>query len=285
MSRKIQKTARKAARIAARLAEAKRLYSEFREAEEADYKGKQALLKKLAGYFWRNEEFVASEKNDSDTDSKSVSVADFPERFTLIRLGKKITVESLDGQTPASGHETTGTDPGIYVPLMRAIEIAFAKDLEERAKAAQMRGSTFTVVDAIKESQILLAPFLFTIEEWARIFPDAARADDYDFIDRSVRSFRKQQPSRLENRDIRSIGFFWHGFQMLGIGDMIPPLKHWSDRAACEWVRFYLREHTLKLVAYKQRKSRTRLHSEKPTLVTGARYVCEGDAHILKCWR
>jgi hypothetical protein len=64
MSRKIQKTGRKAARIAARLAEAKRLYSEFREAEEADYKGKQALLKKLAGYFWRNEEFVASEKND-----------------------------------------------------------------------------------------------------------------------------------------------------------------------------------------------------------------------------
>jgi hypothetical protein len=113
---------------------------------------------KLAGYFWRNEEFVASEKKDSDTDSKSVSVEDFPERFTLIRLGKKITVESLDGQTPASGDETTGTDPGIYVPLMEAIKIAFAKDLEDRAKAAQMRGSTFTVVDAIKEQFRALLP-------------------------------------------------------------------------------------------------------------------------------
>jgi hypothetical protein len=130
---------------------------------------------------------------------------------------------------------------------------------------------------------IEIAPLFFTFEEWACVFPDAAQALDYEFINRSVERFREHHsaPSRPIS-PVRSIGIYWHGFEQLRLSDVIPGLKHWSDRAALQWVRFFEGSDKLSLLGYKKWKSRMRCHSEKPKIIAWARYTREGDTHCLK---
>jgi hypothetical protein len=276
--------------IAALVDEGARLDSDIREGEQARrelrYKLKQAgrldlarkflqapgPLRDLADLLWYNEAIVAF----PDAHGRPLSAADFPEkRFRLIHSDVHVlTAVRSDGQ-PAMIK---------LPPIGRLIELSTAllrSKFAWRSKGVQ-RGRS-----AKELFMIEMAPSLFAFEEWACIFPDAALAGDYDFIERIVARFRDPRAWPLEDKDLLSIGLYWDSFKALGSADMIPPLKHWKDRAACEFVRFITRtrDHELTLAAYQKRKSRLRLHSKKPTLVTGARYICEGDTHSLKCWR
>jgi hypothetical protein len=246
-----------------------------------------AQLKDLAGLFWRNEALAAcSHQNHLFFGRfKPALAADFPEkRFTLIRSGEQITLERSDGKRAKIRllwFDETFEE-------MRVAKIA--SNVAERLKAAQRRGAPSTPhAAAVKEVFIEIAPVFFSFEECACIFPDAALADDHNFIQRIVERYRNRRPfDPFEDRDVRTIGLYWHGFKLDGAAERIlppPPLKHWSDRAACEFVRFKEGNDKVSLGAYKERKKRARHHSERLTLVTGARYTREGGSHCLKCWR
>jgi hypothetical protein len=141
----------------------------------------------------------------------------------------------------------------------------------ERLRRTGCRGATVRdwEVALLKEQFIAVAPLLFEFEECACIFPDAALAGDYDFIERCVARFREQEP--LKDQDACTIGLFWDSFGVLRAADVIPGLKHWSDRGAWELYRFISDAEKVSLEAYKQRKSRSRLHSERLKLVDWAR--------------
>jgi len=125
----------------------------------------------------------------------------------------------------------------------------------------------FSQTKMIREQAIETA-WLYPLEEWAMIFPDAALAGDCDFIIRVVDRC-KNPPKALDS--INSlIAVSWHGFEQLKLADRVPPLKYWSDQAACEFVSFMMGKD-IALTTYKNRKSDLRLHSEKPTLVSEAR--------------
>jgi len=218
--------------------------------------------------------------------TEPASATNFPlKQFTLIRSdgapGEKITGKCSDRQ-PA----VIMRGPPPTWPLKAAAIAKVASNFFERSKAAQRTRTVFSSpAAALKEMVIQLAPLLFTFEECACMFPDAALAGDYDFIERTVTRYR--QPDPLEDRDVRSMGLYWYGFEALGAADVIPPLRQWSDKAQCEFVRWHNgpQDDKLKLGAYRERKTRLGLHSEKPTLVTWAEYIREGDRHCLMCKR
>ena len=305
MSRKIQKNGRRksATKIAALVDKGGRLDSEVRKHEvtlsEVRKKLKQAgrldlarkyleaptALRDVAGLLWRNEALVAfQEKDDSDEKSKAVSAADFPEKqFTLTRSDsspwEKFTVKRSDGKS------ATMTLPAIEV-LVEMRLAKFCANIAERLNARARRNNAVFDEKQFYREFMIESWWMFSLEEWACVFPDVALAGDRDFIEQIVKQFGKTPPDWTNDRDIKSIGVFWHGFELLDTADTIPPLKHWSRKAACEFVRFFNGDDKLSLTAYKERKTRLRLHSEKPKLVTWAEYTRKGsDTHRLVCKR
>ncbi len=80
------------------------------------------------------------------------------------------------------------------------------------------------------------------------------------------------------------IAGYWHDFNLDGLARSVPGLKHWSDKAACEFVRFRSRSD-LKIGNYQNYKKELQLHSEKPTLVSQAEWVHDGELDELRCSR
>jgi hypothetical protein len=157
----------------------------------------------------------------------------------------------------------------------------------ERARARRKAGRVLEKKTVFRQFVIDTAWF-FPFEEWVTIFPDAALADDYDFIQKIVRQHRDKVRTRVSlfPAEYQPIAFFWHGFESVGLA-VVPPLKYWSDKAAREFVRF-MNQYTEKgfeISRYKKCKSRLHLRSETPVLVSRAEYVCDGGGHTLKCWR
>jgi hypothetical protein len=116
------------------------------------------------------------------------------------------------------------------------------------------------------------------LEEWACIFPDAVLAGDLKFSHEVTKAHRSRCIKPPFDRVDLTIMMPWHGFTWRD--KELPPLKYWSDQAACDCVGF-LSGKSLSISAYKHRKNRLGLHSEKPTLVTTAIYNCVDGVHRL----
>ena len=223
--------------------------SEFRKAERDFIENRTKLkqeLENLAALMWNNEALVTShDGSDKNNQSAPVSAADFEKQFTLVIPGEGFQPEK--GDVVLAG-QTTDSQTAVEVLANKII--------------AKSKGSP--PEDVIKKISIQLAPCLLPFEEWSTIFQYAALAGDYDFIERSVARYREKQ-TLFDDRDIYEIGTHWH----FGPAERIPPLKYWSDKAACEFIQFISGERST-LNAYKLRKSRIGFHSEKPTLVSFA---------------
>ena len=127
---------------------------------------------------------------------------------------------------------------------------------------------------------------LWSLEEWACIFRDAALAGDVEFIKKIIAAHEAQR-SPLDDLTDREmfLALSWERLiQRSSSGDMVPPTKYWSDMAARELVRwrFGLPE-AWSLGAYQQLKRRLGLHKEKATFVASANYLREGNTHRLSC--
>jgi hypothetical protein len=243
--------------------------AEFKEATRMDLVRKVAppmRLIDLAGFLWRNEPIVFVKS------SVAKRAENYLTRFTLVIAGS--------GYRPSDGE--------IIVPELSLDSRHLEGLLINKTMAKIKKGTSPSL--AIKEVVIQLAPFTRTFEEWACIFPDAAAAGDYDFIIRIVEGFRERR--RLGDRDEwETIIAHWN----VGLIDGVPPLKHWTDQAACEFVRFiegakgslrmilsHIERHRA-LNNYQQRKSRHSCHCEKPTLVNRAYYTREDEVRRLCC--
>ena len=152
-------------------------------------------------------------------------------------------------------------------------------DFLDRSNVARRGGEVISQQKMIRELVIETARFRYPLEECATIFPDAALAGDYDFIKRIVDRWTEPVPLDLQ---YLAIAFFWHGFESVGLGGQVPPLRHWSDKAACEFVSFICGE-SLSIHAYKACKKKLGLRSDKPKLVTFATYTRRGKGHLLHC--
>jgi hypothetical protein len=253
------------ARLARELHDGRRLAAEFLEAERAFTETRSKIrqrLDNLAALMWNNEAFVTSgdafgEKNQS----APISGADFEKQFTLVIPGERFQLRKGD-----------------VVLKEQTIDAKTAMEVLANKIIAKSKG--FPSEHIIKQISIQLAPFMVPIEEWAYIFQYAALMDDLDFIGRSVARYR-EKPTLADDRDIYEIVTHWH----LGPAQKIPPLKYWSDKAACEFIQFKSGKHST-LNAYKLRKSRIDFHSEKLTLVSFAdlKYE-EGGTRRLACKR
>jgi hypothetical protein len=130
---------------------------------------------------------------------------------------------------------------------------------------------------------------MYSIEEWACIFRDAAVAGDIEFIEKIIASLRpviREGRWRLPySKEDFALAIYWHGFHPVGLENKVPPLKHWSDKAACEFVKFATGNDKLERSNYQMHKSRFELHSEKPLLVSYADYASDGTTERLTCSR
>jgi hypothetical protein len=154
-------------------------------------------------------------------------------------------------------------------------------DVLDRHSAARRHGEIISEQEMVRELAIETARWRYTLEEWATIFPDAALAGDYDFIRRIVGKWT--EPPAIDLR-YWVIACFWHGFESVGLGNRVPPLKHWSNKAARELVAFWCAE-PISVDAYKALKKKMGRRSEKPKLVTFATYTRRGKEHLLHCER
>jgi hypothetical protein len=251
--------------LAGKIYEGRQAHAKFREAERAFIEQRNNVrqsLGNLAALIWNKEEFVPSHAAfGKKNQSAPISAADFEKQFTLaipgegfqLRKGDVVlTQQTIDSQT--------------------AIEVLANKII------AKSKG--FPPEHIIRKISIELAPFLLRFDAWAYIFQYAALMEDFDFINRSVARYR-DKPSLADDRDIYEIVTHWH----VGPADRIPPLKYWSDKAACEFIQFKSGKYST-LNAYKVRKTRIDFHREKPTLVSVAELKSEeGGTRRLACRR
>jgi hypothetical protein len=253
------------ARLTRQLHEARRLAADFLQSERVFLEARSKIrqtLDNLAALMWNDEAFVTSGDDfDEKNQSPRISGADFEKQFTLVIPGERFQVRKGD-----------------VVLKEQTIDSKTAIEVLANKIIARSKGSPSEHI--IRQISIQLAPFLFPIEEWAYIFQYAALMDDLDFTGRSVARYR-ERPTLADDRDIYEFVTHWH----IGPAQKIPPLKYWSDKAACEFIQFKSGKHST-LNAYKLRKSRIDFHREKPTLVSYAdlKYE-EGGTRRLACKR
>jgi hypothetical protein len=212
-------------------------------------------LRDLAGFLWRNEAIVTVHEKHG-LDAKKVAPTDFPKQFAL-RAGTK---RYGDGLTFARIDQ-----------LVAAAKAKFLSNFIQRTKGPIDEKSV------VREFAIQFA-WMWPLEEWVCIFPEAALAGDTDFIEK-ILALHGTGPQSLDHIDA-VIVLNWNGTHE----DTVPPLKYWSDQAACEFVCFFTSED-LKLLAYKKRKQRLGLRSEKPVLVTFAECSQRNEKRLLSCSR
>jgi hypothetical protein len=124
-----------------------------------------------------------------------------------------------------------------YVDTLKEMASAKIKsDLFERSKAAARKRSEIMSQPRMIRELAIETAWRYPLEEWATIFPDAALAGDYDFIKRTVA--RCTDPHAVLDFQYSAIALSWHGFEWLALASRVPALKHWSDKPACEFVRF-----------------------------------------------
>jgi hypothetical protein len=254
-----------ARRLARLTDEVRRLGAEIAEGEcaliEIQNKERQKL-DNLAALIWNAEEYVASHTAfNKKNQFAPISAADFEKQFTLV--------------IPGEGFQTRKGDVVLTdqtVDSQRAIHVLLYKIIA--------KSKSFPPEHIFRKISIELAPFVIRFEAWAYIFQYAALMEDFDFIERSVARYR-EKPSLADDRDICEIVTHWY----VGPAERIPPLKYWSDKAACEFIHFKSGKNS-SLSAYKVRKSRIDFHSEKPTLVSVAELKYEeGGTRRLACRR
>jgi hypothetical protein len=259
--------------IAALVDEGARLHSRIRKNEEClrEYRtklkqaGRLDLVQKflvaptelrdLAGFLWRNEAIVTFHEKHG-LDANKVASTDFPKQFALRagtrRVGDGLTFAQLD-------------------ELIAAARAKVLSNFSQRTKGQIDRTS------AVRELAIQFA-WMWPLEEWACIFRDAALAGDTDFIEK-ILALHGTGPQSLDHIDAVTV-VNWNGTHE----NTVPPLKYWSDQAACEFVCFVTSED-LKLPAYKKRKQRLGLRSDKPVLVTFAECSQRNGKRLLSCSR
>jgi hypothetical protein len=233
-------------------------------------------LRDFAGFVWGNQAIVTfGKKNDCVTGNMSpAATTNFPKQFKLERLeGRR------SGRVQTQDFLNRFGDPLLKMALAK-----WQSNFIERARAQQKAGK-MNLVDrtAVLRELAIQTALAYPLEEWATIFPDAALAGDHEFIKEIVARHTQDARPLLDTR-FTSIAFYWYGFDLLGKAEKIPPLKHWSDKAACEFVGFISGE-SLTVSTYQQRKKRLGLHSEKPTLITWAEHTQDGKIHHLVCKR
>jgi len=212
-------------------------------------------LRDLAGFLWRNEAIVTFHEKHG-LDANKVAPTDFPKQFVL-RAGTKRVVDDL---TFAQLDD-----------LLAAARAKLLSNLIQRTKGQ------IDLTSAVREFAIQFA-WMWPLEEWVCIFPEAALAGDTDFIEK-ILALHGNGPRSLDHIDA-VIAVNWNGTHE----NTVPPLKYWSDQAACEFVCFFTSED-LKLPAYKKRKQRLGLRSKKPVLVTFAECSQRNGKLLLSCSR
>jgi hypothetical protein len=234
-------------------------------------------LRDFAGFVWGSEAIVTfGKKNNSATGNMSpAATTNFPKQFKL---------ERLEGRQSGGVQQTQDFLNRFGDPLLKMALAKWQSNFIERVRGQQKAGK-MNLVDrkAVLRELAIQTASAYPLEEWATIFPDAALAGDHEFINEIVARHTQGARPVLDTR-FSSIAFYWYGFDLLGKAEKIPPLKHWSDKAACEFVGFISGE-SLTVSTYQQRKKRLGLHSEKPTLVTWAEHTHDGKIHRLVCKR
>jgi hypothetical protein len=101
--------------------------------------------------------------------------------------------------------------------------------------------------------------------------------DDVEFYQRLGKTLLQGNKAPLDNVDTLivtnwEVAFHWRwAFHIMGrpiSDDLSTPLKHWSDNAALEFVRFWSgMDHNLSEACYVQRRKRMGLHPHRPTRV------------------
>ena len=233
-----------------------------------------AFLRQLAGVLWRNEPLVGfltrSQALKPGTwrkeEQESISGLNYPKKFTLTRSSCENWLQVNEDSC------------GRHLLQMWAVKKEV--DVTRRIKRAGKRRENVTDEKSIwRQVAIELAP-MYSLEEWSCIFPDAVAAGDTEFIEEIIASLR---PVILEGRwrlrfskEYLALAIYWHGFHAVGLENKVPPLKHWSDKAAWQFVKFATGNDKLELSNYQQHKAGFELHSEKPVLVGFADYSSDG---------
>ena len=245
-----------------------------------------AFLRQLAGFLWRNEPLVGfltrSQALKPGTwrteEEESISALNYPKQFTLVRRSCENWCEVKEDWYRGFGRH-----------LLQMWAVKKEADVTRRIKTAGKRRQNVTDERSIlRQVAIELAP-MYSFEEWACIFPDAAAAGDTEFIEEIIAFLR---PVILEGRwrlpfskEYLALAIYWHGFHAVGLENKVPPLKHWSDKAAWQFVKFATGNDKLDLSNYQIHKARFELHSEKPVLVGFADYCTDGTIERLTCRR
>jgi len=239
-------------------------------------------LRDFADYLWFNKAWVSFEKRDPpQPQQRIVSTAQFKEKFTMTRQ------DGGPSNSEVPGHERRKSALARHSEAIWMMWLAKKNsDVQDRIRKAKKAGRTVSV-QALEREAAIETGWLFPLEEWATIFPDAALAGDYDFIERIVQRFKEKDVRPLfRSPECQIIALFWHGFEYLGAVEFIPPLKNWTDKAACEFIRFMSPDNrAFDVRRYKQWKSDLGLKRERPTLVSEAEYEQRGATHTLKCRR
>jgi hypothetical protein len=232
-------------------------------------------LVEIAGFLWRNEPMIIFERNSDAQPNAKPTVTKYLERFTL-----------KYSELPRTRFITN--DLARQVAAIAKMYLAkIQSDVRDRWRKAINSGRAKEVdVRAALREILIKSAWLYPLHEWACIFPDAAAAGDHQFITEMVEaavSGKYTPPAKLDGY-YGHIAGYWHDFNLDGLARSVPGLKHWSEKAACEFVSFRSR-HDLELRNYRHYKKGLQLHSEKPTLVSRAEYVHDGELHELRCRR
>lgn len=236
-------------------------------------------LQDLAELLWYDRPIVITEETLMPSrPSKRSQVKPAP---IDVKFQKKFVMQRSDGQPfPKARADTLLRCLAALRPL---IATKIKSDVLDRCYVARRGGKIISQQQLVRELAIETAPLLYPLEEWATIFPDAALVKDYDFINRIIARFT-ETPQVLDLQ-YGGIAFSWPGFEWLGLANRVPPLKHWSDKAACEFVAWWIGNKEFTINAYKARKKKLGLRSEKPKLVTFAEYTRLDKKHLLHCER
>ena len=211
-----------------------------------------AELRELAGCLWYGRPAVFTEQTMM-----------IPSRPSKSRIRCEVKSLPINGRSPRK-FELVRSDESETRPLTKSRADAIASRFDAvkpmiaaKAKsdfldATRKRGETINKPKIIRELAIKIAPWSYPLEEWATIFPDAALAKDYDFIKRIVDQFVEPP---VYDICYWAIAFSWDGFECFGLPNQVPPLKHWRDKAACEYVSWKIGE-SISIDAYRRpRKS------------------------------
>ena len=239
-----------------------------------------AVLRDLAGFLWRDEPFVI-------VDSPAIMFAGGWARVTARQLSdaqsysERFKLEYSEEATIVCRRPPITARAGLFTMHLMKLQHDVRERLIKAGKAGRFNGDPLKL--ELRELAIECA-WMLPFEEWACIFPDAAMAEDYDFVLRITAAHRDGPPITAFRGHCDWIARCWDSFQILGLARKVPALKNWSDKAACEFVGFISGER-IKISKYQKCKQRLGLHSEKPTLVTFAGYTRDGRIHRLTCKR